>query len=180
MRPDLEVVLGNLSKARARLLGAADSISGEQWKTSPSDGGWSAGELVAHLIMVERAIISSADRIVQKPPKAIPFLKKFHFPMALVEARLIRRKTPIPLDTQLVGDKEEMLAELRAVRERSLAFMAETGDRDLSAYRWQHPFLGSLNTYEWFQMIASHEVRHTKQMKEISASLRNCVAGLQK
>ena len=180
MRPNLEAIVGNLSKARAGLLGAADSIPGEQWKTNPSVGGWSAGELVAHLIMVERTIISSADRIVKKPPKVVPFLKKFHLPMALVEARLVRSKTPIPLDAQLVRNKEEMFAELRAVRERSLAFIAETRNRDLSAYRWPHPFIGSLNTYQWFQMIASHEVRHTKQMKEISASLPNCVAGLQK
>lgn len=180
MRPNLEAILGNLSKARTGLLGAADSVSGEQWETNPRDGEWSAAELVAHLIMVERTIISSADRIVQKPPKAVPFLKRFHLPMALVEARLIRLKTPIPLDAHLVRDKEEMLAELRAVRERSLAFMAETGNRDLSVYRWPHPFIGSLNTYEWFQMIASHEVRHTKQLKEISGSLPNCVVGLQK
>lgn len=100
--------------------------------------------------------------------------------MALVEARLIKRKSPIPVDAQLIRAKEEMLAELRAVRQRSLAFMAETKNRDQSAYRWRHPFLGSLNTYEWLQMIASHEVRHTKQMKEIAANLPNCVASLQK
>jgi hypothetical protein len=34
--------------------------------------------------------------------------------------------------------------------------------------------------YEWFQLIASHEVRHTKQMKEIYATLQKSVASLQK
>jgi hypothetical protein len=43
-----------------------------------------------------------------------------------------------------------------------------------------HAFLGTLNAYEWFQMIASHEVRHTKQMKEIAAALPKVVAILQK
>jgi uncharacterized damage-inducible protein DinB len=180
MQSNLEPILNNLSKAQAGLLSAADSISGEQWETSPSNGSWSAAELIAHLIMVERAIIASADRIVQKQPKAVPLLRRFHLPMALVEARLIKRKSPIPVDGQLIGEKEEMLAELRAVRERSLAFITETKNRDLSSYRWRHPFLGSLNTYEWLQMIASHEVRHTKQMKEIAANLPNCVASLQK
>jgi hypothetical protein len=37
-----------------------------------------------------------------------------------------------------------------------------------------------LNAYEWLQMIASHEVRHTKQMKEIAAALPKAVAILQK
>jgi len=180
MKPNLEPILNNLSKAQAGLLRVADSVSEESWKTSSGNGAWSAAELVAHLMAVERTVITAADRIVQKTPKQIPWSKRFHLPMALVEARLIKRKSPIPIDPQLIREKEEMLAELRAVRERSLAFIAETQTRDLSAYRWPHPFLGSLNTYEWFQMIASHEVRHTKQMKEIAASLPNCVASLQK
>jgi hypothetical protein len=100
--------------------------------------------------------------------------------MVVVESRLIRRKTPIPLDTQIVREKEEMLAELRQVRERTLAFIGETRERDLSKYLMPHAFLGMLNTYEWLQMIASHEVRHTKQMKEITAALPKAVAILQK
>jgi len=35
-----------------------------------------------------------------------------------------------------------------------------------------HPFLGTLNLCEWFQMIASHQIRHTKQMREIAAAYR--------
>jgi hypothetical protein len=73
-----------------------------------------------------------------------------------------------------------MLAELRQVRERTLAFIEETMGRDLSKYRMTHPFLGSLNAYEWFQLIASHEIRHMKQMQEISVSLPKSVTRLQK
>ena len=180
MGAKLEPILNNLSRAQAGLLRAADAISPEQWKTNPAEGAWSAAEVVGHLIMVERAVIAGADRVLQKPPKATPLLKRFHLPMALVEARLIRRKSPIPVDPQLIHEKEEMLAELRGVRERSLAFISETKTRDLSGYGWRHPFLGRLNIYGWFQMIASHENRHTKQMQQIAARLPNCVARSQK
>jgi uncharacterized damage-inducible protein DinB len=178
--PSLEAILQNLARAQASLLRAADAVPPDQWTISPSEGRWSAGELIAHLITIERAIISNSDRILQKPPKRVPFLKRFHVPMAIVEARLIRRKTPIPQNPQLVREKEEMLAELRGVRERTLAFVEETKRRDLSAYRYPHAFLGSMNLYEWFQLIASHEVRHTKQMKEIAANLPKVVVSLQK
>jgi hypothetical protein len=50
----------------------------------------------------ERTIIGSADRVTQKIPKPIPFLKRFRFPMWLVENRIIRRKSPIPLDAGLL------------------------------------------------------------------------------
>lgn len=176
--PALPAIVENLTRAQAEFLSAADAVPADQWKRSPSRGKWSAGEVVAHLIMVERTILRGADKLLQKPPKPRPFFKRFHIPMALVESRLIPLKTPIPLDPSLVGQKEEMLAQLREVRGRTLALMEETRGRDLSAYHMPHPFLGTLNTYEWFQMIASHEVRHTKQIKEISAALQKNVAGL--
>lgn len=134
---------------------------------------------MGHLITIERAIIRSADKLLQKPPKSVPFYKRFHVPMAVVESRLIRRKTPISTDSQMVREKEAMLAELREVRERTLAFIEETRGRDLSRYSMPHAFLGTLNAYEWLQMIASHEIRHTKQMREIAGVLPKVVANFQ-
>jgi hypothetical protein len=171
----LESTLGKLARAQTAFFRAADAVSPGHWNTPASPGEWSAGELVAHLVMVELAVVGGADRIMQKSPKHIPVLKRLHLPLWLVESRLIRRKTPIPLDHGLIGNKEEMLAELRAARERTLAFLDETKDRDLSVYCWQHAFLGMLNVYEWFEMIAAHEVRHTKQMKEIAGHLPKAV-----
>ncbi len=100
--------------------------------------------------------------------------------MVLVESRWIRRKSPVPIDPQMLRDKEIMLAELREARERSLAFLEETRGRDLGEYCWAHPALGTMNTYEWIRFIAAHEVRHTKQMREIAASLPKSVESLQK
>jgi len=152
----------------------------EEWKTSPAKGRWSAAELVAHLMMIERAVIGKADRVAQKSPKRIPLLKRIHLPMALVESRWIRRKSPVPVEPEMLRDKEIMLAELRTVRERSLAFLEETRGRNLGEYCWAHPALGTLNIYEWLKFIASHEVRDTKQMREISANLPKSVESLQK
>jgi uncharacterized damage-inducible protein DinB len=168
----LDPILEKLAHARSRLLSTADSVGADRWQTRPSRGGWSAAELTAHLIMVERAILGSADRVMQDAPRRFSLLKKFHLPLALVEARWIRRKTPIPLDPELVREKETMLAELREVRERTLAFVDETRGRDLSKYRWRHAFLGTLNIYQWLQLVASHEIRHEKQMREIASAYR--------
>jgi hypothetical protein len=173
--PSLDAIQEKLARAQTSFFRAADAIPAEQWKSRPSAEQWCAAELVAHLVMVERAILGGVDRITQNAPKRIPFTKRFHLPMWLVESRIVRRKTPIPLDHGLITDKEEMLAELRAVRERTLAFMEETHKRDLSQYRWPHAFLGMLNVYEWLEMIAAHQQRHTKQVKEIAGRLPKAV-----
>jgi uncharacterized damage-inducible protein DinB len=80
----------------------------------------------------------------------------------------------------MIRGKEEMLAELREVRERTLAFIEETKGHDFSKYHMPHPFLGTLNAHEWLQLIASHEIRHRKQMKEIACDLPKVVVSSQK
>ena len=95
-----------------------------------------------------------------------------------MEARLIPRKTPIPLDPALVCEKDAMLEQLREVRARTLVFVESVRGKDLRKYHMPHPFLGTLNGYEWFQMIASHQIRHIKQLKEIAAALPKSVTTL--
>ena len=162
--PALAIIIENLTRAQSKLLRAADAVPARQWKSEPAEGRRSAGELVGHLSAIERAILSRNDRLLQEPAKSVPFFKRFHVPMKIVETRVIRRKAPIPIEPLLVGEKEEMLAELQRVRERTLAFIEETTERDLGKYRMSHAFLGTLNAYEWLQFIASHEIRYTKQV----------------
>jgi DinB superfamily len=62
----LDPILEKLTCAQSAFFRAADSVPAEQWNTKPKADEWSAAELVAHLVMVERTIIGSADRITQK------------------------------------------------------------------------------------------------------------------
>src|SRR5580692_4399809 len=94
-----------MAKAHKRLLSAADAVRAEEWKTRPSEGRWSAAELVAHLMMVERAVIGKADRVAQKAPKRVALLMRIHIPMALVESRWIRRKSPVPVEPAMLREQ---------------------------------------------------------------------------
>lgn len=180
MRPAIDLLVEKLTEAQTAFLTAADSVAPEEWRTRPSEGRWSAAELVAHLIWVEKAVIEKADRVSQKPPRYVPFYKRLRLPMRLAEVRLIRLKSPIAVTADALHGKEEMLAELRGARERSLAFLEETRHRDMGAYVWRHPALGMLNTYGWIQFLAAHENRHRKQMREIAESLPKAIERLQK
>ena len=178
--PSLESIAVNLARAEKQFLAAADAILAAQWNTRTAEGRWSAGELVCHLIQVETAIIKNAGRVLQHPPQPRPLSKRFHFPLALVESRLIPRKTPIPVDPGLVFEKDSMLAQLREVRDRTRVFVQEAQAKNLRKYHMPHPFLGTFNLYQWFQVIASHQVRHAKQMREIAGALPKTVTTLHK
>src|SRR5260370_29583510 len=116
----------------------------------------------------------------RKPPNRAPVHRRCGLPMWTGETGLIRRRAPSAVEPQTVSEKEEMLAELRGVRERTLTFIEETSGRDLSKYSMPHPFLGNLNAYDWLQFIASHEIRHVKQMRGIARTLQKTVTALHK
>ena len=176
----LQSTIQKLEQAHQAFLRAAGNIPAELWTAAPRPGAWSGAEVVAHLMGVESTVITGAERILQKQPKHIPLLKRFSLPPTIVEGRTIRIKTPVPVDQKLIAPKEIMLAQLGQVRERTLRLMEKTKNRDLRVYRWKHPILGMLHAYGWFSFLASHQIRHTKQMQEISVCLRKAVAGLQK
>jgi len=178
----LQSPVEKLIGAQQGFLGAADAVSTADWNRPPDAHSWSAAQLVAHLCKVERGVLGYADRVVHKTPLPVSFFKRFHLPIALVESRLIKRKSPVPMQpgAELLTGKETMLAELRGVRERTLAFLEETHGRDCSVYCWSHPFLGTLNFYDWFTFVAAHQIRHTKQMVEISQDIPKRVASSQK
>jgi len=141
-------IIEKLAKAQDSFLCAADAIPSGHWTIKPGAQEWSAGEVVAHLVMVERVIVGRADSVTQKAARTIPFLKHMHLPLWLVKTRIVRLKSPIALDPALVGDKKDMLLDLRVTRERTLCFLKETGNGDLCFYSWPHPFLGTLNAYD--------------------------------
>lgn len=167
----LDPIREKLAGAQRRFFRAADLVSADEWRHPPGKSEWSAAEVVAHLVTVERAILTQADRITRKTPIPYPFHKRMHLPVWMAQVRLVRLKSPIASKMELIGEKETMLGELRSARERTLAFLAETERRDLRPYCWKHPFFGMLNIYEWMDMVAAHQIRHSKQMKDIAEIL---------
>jgi uncharacterized damage-inducible protein DinB len=164
---DLTALFHRLGKARSALFAAADQVSTSRWRQRPGATRWSAAEVIAHLTQVEDAITSNSVKLVEREPRRFPVWRRWRAPFWVIEYRLARRESPLPLDPSILAGKEEMLAALRESRRRTLAFLEETSARDLSAYAWPHPFLGTFGFYEWFRLIAHHEIRHTKQIREI-------------
>jgi hypothetical protein len=159
-------IIDQLNRTRASLLALAAEIQEKQWSEPPPGGGWSPGEIIAHLSMVETRVSSQSARIVQAPAIRVPAWKRIHVPVAFVQWRVIRVKTPIPLDAKLIGEKHSMLERFAGIRHQTVAHLQENHQLDLSDYRFPHPFFGSLNLYDWFRFLALHELRHTKQMQE--------------
>jgi DinB superfamily len=160
-------IIEKLNRARVAIEAAARSFAADRWQAPPRPGAWSAAEVIAHVTMVEERVAEGARQLLAGPPAPVPLLKRLHLPVRFAQWRSIRAKTPIPLDPSLVAPREEMLSRLAALRQRTLALLKHNARRDLAVYRMPHPFFGSLNFYDWFRMLAYHELRHTQQIREI-------------
>ncbi len=164
---NLEPILDLLQTSRDKFIASTNEVAAELWRRSPGAERWSAAEVVAHVGMVEQAIISGAKKVLQAPPTPLPLLKRLHLPVALAAWRAAKRKSPVPLDSSLVTNRAEALSQLEAAREGTLGFIEATRDQDLKVFRFPHPFLGSLNLYDWFRMIGYHDLRHAQQIREV-------------
>lgn len=167
MTSTLQRIFDQLERSHAGLLAAAESIPAEGWRRHPAPEAWSAGEVLAHLTMVETAVFNGAQKVFLAEPRPVPLWKRLHLPPRLAEYRLLKARTPIPLDPSLVTDKEAMLGRYREARGKTLEFMQANQERNLGRWRWPHPLFGSLDGYAWLRMLGYHEVRHTKQLREI-------------
>lgn len=163
----LDPILDRLNRIHSQYLATAEAIPGDRWRESPGGKGWSAGEVTAHVMMAETAILAGIKKMLQKPPQNVPLFKRIHVPLPLSAWRGKKVESPIPLDPNLVSERPAALEQLTSTRGATIAFIESTRGKNLSAYRFSHPFLGSLNAYEWFRSIGYHELRHTKQLREI-------------
>ncbi len=168
----LAAIRTHLERCRAEFAAAARSVPVEQWQEAPAAGRWSAAEVVAHVILVEKAITDGARKLTSAEPRPFSLWQRLHPPVALVAWRGIRRVSPIPLDRSLLADRETMLARLAEGRGAMLALVEENSARDLRRWRWKHPALGMLDYYDWLRVIGYHDLRHAKQIREIVDSFR--------
>jgi hypothetical protein len=163
----LSPIVRHLQASRGKLLSAAEEVSDLRWRESPARGSWSAAEVIAHVAIIEETTIFGMKRLLRAAPKPVPLRKRFHLPLAIAAWRGRKVRTPIPLDEKRVRDKQESLSGLFATRQATLEFIESTRGTDVCAYRYEHPFLGSLNMCEWFRTIGYHEIRHAKQIREL-------------
>jgi len=167
---DLAPIVRHLQSSRGELLSVAEEVSDLRWRESPAPNSWSAAEVIAHVAMVEERTIFGMKRLLRTTPQPVPLRKRLHLPLAIATWRGRKVRTPIPLDTERVRDKQESFADLAVTRQATLDFIESTRGSDVSAYHFEHPFLGNLNMYEWFRTIGYHELRHTKQIRELVAT----------
>ena len=166
-----------LERARDRVIAATAGLSEAQWGHRPASGGWSAAEIVEHMVVVQELVlgpIAHALDAAEETPAADPDVID-----AIVLTRLPdrSRRFPAPEPAQPGGrwTAAESLQRLSANTAR-LVGRLETAP-GLRRRRVPAPPLRAItggehqwmDGYQWILAVAMHTDRHTEQIREVKS-----------
>jgi hypothetical protein len=176
MHTHLTDVLARLDEARASLRAAIDTVPSSLQRQRPGPDRWSAAEVLEHLTLVEQIfggrIVKAIDAACSTglgteahPRAALPD------PVAQrMSDRVNKRQAPEPARPTGAIDVAAGWAALETVHATLRASLAGCDGLALSQVTLDHPFFGVMSVYQWVELMAAHEERHTEQIKEIAAA----------
>ena len=173
MHSHLIEVFARLDQARAALRGAIDAVPSALQRQRPTPDRWSAAEVLEHLTLVERIfsgrIITAIDAACAAG-LASEAQGRTPLPDA-VEQRMMdrvnKRQAPDPAQPTGTVDVATGWATLERNHATLHASLSGADGLALSQVTLDHPFFGTLTVYQWIELMAAHEGRHTDQIREI-------------
>jgi uncharacterized damage-inducible protein DinB len=177
MHPHIVGVFQQLDGARTKLRAAVDLVPADLRGRRPGDDRWSVNEILEHLSLVEQRFGGLiAMRIAEARQSGIGPEQETRepFPARLNQMfadRANRRSAPEAVHpTGSLGEKAAWEAVERA-RALIREIVSAADGLALSHVVHNHPVFGTLNVYQLVELIANHEVRHSKQIAGIAAEL---------
>jgi uncharacterized damage-inducible protein DinB len=162
----LDLVIERMADSDAAFTGAIGALSPEQWLWKPAAETWSVAECAEHVVIVEQGVLfrlrtSSAEGIEKTSGKE-QLLSGLHL-------RTQRLQAPARvMPTGRFASPGECLAALETARAATLAWASDASTQ-LESHVMPHPMFGELHGLQWLGLIASHQLRHVGQMREVMA-----------
>lgn len=172
LHPNVSDVLTELARARAVLRDAVDAVPESDRSKHPGDGCWSVNEILEHLSMVERRFTGLLAMRIQEAKAAglgteqnarapiPPELKK------MLGDRTNRRNAPDAVRPTGTLDFGNAWRAVEDARSELCALLRSNEGLALGTVTHQHPVFGTLNVYQYTELIANHERRHARQIAD--------------
>jgi len=162
-------VVGELRASEARLMDVVRGVTAAQANFKPAPERWSIAEVLEHLVVWESFMLGAIQGALNSaaaPEKQAEVAGKDALVLGLAGSRdkpLKAREAAQP--ARRWNDVDEMLAEFRARRARTIEF-AETTQADLRSHFFAHVTFGDLDCYQWLVAMGQHTQRHVEQIAE--------------
>lgn len=178
MHPRTEELLQHLDATRVVLRAAVDGVPATLRETRPTADRWSVAEVLEHLTRVEDGITrlltarlgeARASGQVTTGADTSSIVGALNHDLILDRTRTIVAGERVAPRGEL--DAAAALEKLDATREKLRELVLEHDGTTLGAFSMPHPAFGTIDGYQWFLFIGTHEARHAAQIREIGTQL---------
>jgi hypothetical protein len=168
----MKSTLRRLDAVHAELKTTVNGVDPALLSKRPAENEWSVAEVIEHLCLVEGAVMKGIKLKLAQPPVKVSFVKKF-FPMRIVSLRMKRLQAPKYVQpANELPPMNELLDKFDALRANTKEICIKEGAR-LNQVCLKHPYFGDMDGAAAVSMVAFHEQRHLKQIRETLKKLTN-------
>ena len=159
-----------LTETQKDFLATLEGLSEAQWKFKAAPDKWSIAETAEHIMSAEILIWDRMQKAMKEPPapeKRAEVAGKDEMILKVIPDR--SRKANAPEILQPTGKfptKEELVKQFNETRGKEIAYVKETKE-DLRSHFADHPFLKTMDGYQWLIFNGAHCKRHTAQIQEV-------------
>ena len=169
----MKSTLKRLDAVHAELKTTIKGVDAGLLSRRPAENEWSVAEVIEHLCLVEGAVMKGIKIKLAQAPVRVSFLKKF-FPMRIVSLRMKRLQAPKYVQPASdLPPMDELMKKFDAVRATTKEICSNEGPERLSQVCLKHPYFGDMDGAAAVSMVAFHEQRHLKQIRETLKKLTN-------
>jgi hypothetical protein len=166
----VEALWNDMESVRAQLLKEAEGLSQTQSDWRPSEEEWSVGEILHHLTLAEVGTGKLTSKLLKEAPQPMP-----PFPPDLTGFMPVPpspgpARAPEVVYPERGHALERLIADLRAVRERSRQSVERLAAVDPRVLRWRHATLGEMDLAQWWLLHVRHETDHLHQLRDVKAA----------
>lgn len=162
-----------LKQTQKEFLASIAGLTEAQWKFKAAPDRWSIAETAEHIAVTEQTIWDLVSGKIMKsapaPEKRAEAKGKDEIILTKIPDRSQKAQAPERLKpTGKWATEAALVKDFEATRGKEIAYMAETKE-DLRSYFEEHPFLKTMDAYQWLIFNGAHCKRHTAQILEVKA-----------
>jgi hypothetical protein len=163
-----------LEQTGKELVTAINGLSEAQWTFKAAPEQWSIAECAEHIAVSEETVWKLVRDKIMKAPAAperrADVAGKDEMVLKVIPDRSTRVQAPERLQpTGRFASREELLKRFNEIRAQEIAYLRETND-DLRSHFEEHPFIKTLDAYQWLLLNGAHGKRHTAQIEEVKTA----------
>src|SRR6476469_727216 len=160
-----------LKETQKDFLASIEGVSEAQWKFKAGPDRWSIAETAEHIGLAEQLIWDRISGTIMKSPpapeKRAETKGKDEIVLTKVPDRSQKAQAPEQLrPTGKWATKAALVKDFEATRAKEISYVGETKD-DLRSHFAEHPFLKTIDAYQWILLNGAHCKRHTLQIQEV-------------